>query len=290
MSTLENMSEIESSLPLATIEDILLNAKDKLNESSTLLGGKMYHIFEHKNGIYSQNVNYEKNNIQDEKEFLDIINLGKYYHKIDGGNGLLIYQDSDMRYYLFKRFDNKTFKSNNKSNIVIENTVEVPNKLNPSVYETNGCIHKYYQELVPREKERKNKLDQALILIYKDIDLAHKSGRFMQDGKLIPVISVELVGPNYSKTPGVSVTTLAIHNEQIPNNLNLVEFNSNLQFYEFLKDYFSKVTCEGLVICYKNKYYKILANMFVNEDGTLVSKWKTADYQSISEIPITLKN
>jgi hypothetical protein len=84
MSTLENMSEIESSLPLATIEDILLNAKDKLNESSTLLGGKMYHIFEHKKKIYSQNVNYEKNNIQDIKDDkMKYSNRRKEYNRIE---------------------------------------------------------------------------------------------------------------------------------------------------------------------------------------------------------------
>jgi len=61
--------------------------------------------------------------------------------------------------------------------------------------------------------------------------------------------SIELIGPNFNKTPNVIENTFILHKDQILN----IQFNNKKDLQEF----FTKNPSEGLIIFHKGRFWKI---------------------------------
>lgn len=221
-------------------------------------------------------------------EMLEVLNTGSWYYKIDGGNALLMYNSEMYRYDLYKRYDNKSKPNENKKKIP-EGAIELPESKNPSVYSSPTLHHHYYQVYVPRTTNPKTKDEKMFSIIYDQIDKAHLQGRFNdQNGNEMSSISVELVGPNFSKTPNVPTTTIALHREQVfpkPSE----EFKTAEDAYNYFETLFSNEVMEGIVVkSVDGTYYKILSAHFM-KNGVSVSKWKRYNgFENMVKPPITI--
>ena len=255
----------------------------------TFYGGKMMHIFttdkddgdDSKNG-YSKSFRSEG--------MLDVLNSGTWYVKIDGGNGLLIFNEESNRYDLYRRYDNKSKPNENKKTVPL-GAIELPESKNMNIYESETLHHHYYQVYVPRKEILKTKDDKMFNSMYSQIDAAFANGRF-NDSNGVPMkfVSIEFVGPNFSRTPQVPETTIAIHHEQIFQKPS-EEFKNVIEAYDYFENLFENQVMEGIVVKSPDgTYYKVLSAHF-KRLGKCVSKWKcVSGFETLVLPPITLSS
>lgn len=250
-----------------------MSSASLLQTTDQFIGGKMFHLFKLEKG------SYQRESVMSVEETLEIFNTSEWFVKIDGGNGVLLFNEETGKYDLYKRFDRK-FSSWKSQSELPENTFPISNANgNVAEYFAGSFTHVYHQQLVPRNPRKPDKVFRD---IYRQIDHAQSEGRF-GDRK---VISVEIVGPNYCQTPKVPVITLAIHSEQVIEKPQ-EEFKTIDEIYSYLENYFKENVIEGIVFKYKGVFHKILADCF-KIDGVSVSKWGKDGYKDDAPAPRTI--
>jgi hypothetical protein len=175
---------------------------------------KINHIWKVKDNIYTD----EFFNSHAESAFKS--GEAKIYNKIDGSCGAIIKTNNIWTIYQ-RYFDEK-------------------NKLKYNL--SDGYIHiqkKYFLRRLDR-KQKYLKLQNIVDQLYNIVDNSNLDKDYY---------SIELVGPDFNKTPNVFENQFILHEDQMVD----LKFNSK----QDLNEYFLKNPSEGLIICYKSRFWKI---------------------------------
>jgi hypothetical protein len=185
---------------------------------------------------------------------------GKWFVKIDGSNGLLIFNDETKQYDLYRRYDDKKDKF---KDVPPPGYINLPQGCNFDTYQSKSVSHRYYQNLQARPSADAKGGEAAIWReMYAQVDRAHVEGRLNgPDGTPRKYHSVELVGKNFSGTPGVAGIGIALHAEQETGKPAGTP-QTDEEWYAFFSKYFKTVCCEGLVVEHKGLYWKVLAGQF----------------------------
>jgi hypothetical protein len=175
----------------------------------------------------------------------------KLYVKIDGSCGALI-READGSYTIYQRYDDKKHKFKDG---IPEGYIPVPNENNLGIYNGGGCTHRYFLKKLSRKPDAKFERKIADQL-YKIVDAAIESKRLPDKD----FISVELVGENFNRTPGVIGNSIAVHSQQkFPWQID--SMNTPEQWLGLMKNYFlgtkSGVLFEGFIVEHKGMCWKI---------------------------------
>ena len=196
---------------------------------------------------------------QEAKEAMHAIRTGeaKVYIKIDGSCGALV-READGSYTIYQRFDDKKNKFKNGTEIP-EGYIAAPGGGNLGLYNGGGATHRYFLKKLSRKPEAKFEKKIADPL-YKIVDAA-------VEGKRVPdkdFVSVELVGENFNRTPGVVGNGIAVHSQQeFPWHIDPMDIP--VQWLTWLKNHFApgegfvpvKVIYEGLIVEHMGRCWKI---------------------------------
>lgn len=193
---------------------------------------------------------------------------GRWFTRLDGASGVLIYNDESKSYDLYQRYDDK----NNKfQGVPPKGYINLPQSKNPSVYKGRYVTHRYYLRFQPRppSKGRGSKGVEASIWrnLYLQIDQAHREGKF-NDSQNNPVLyhAIELVGKNFSTKPRLSENRLILQSEHekcIPVwNGERTERTVDEQFYEHFLNYFKTVSYNNIIVEYEGLYWRITVKNF----------------------------
>ncbi len=164
------------------------------------------------------------------------LNCGKSraFRKIDGSCGAIMRDNSSSPWKVYQRYDNRKGKYNEPFPVSF---IPIPDK--------KGC------DYLLREI---SKDDKNMGSLYDSINTT--------EAKLDKnFYSVELVGNNFNKTPGVVNNWIAIHEHQKV----LVDFpclTTIDEWFDWMKDYFTTHHDEGLVIEHNGCYWKIHGSKF----------------------------
>lgn len=238
--------------------------------------GKMTHIFKTQNSSSeidddeSKEKKYYPLFNDDSLDFLKGILSGetKVYTKINGSCGMI--KRKNNIWTLYQRYD-KTIKMNKdkKEKTIYSNEDALSDGLtllsqynetgNPARYGTN-ISHNYFLREIPRPNcDVETLKPQELInySVYKILD-SKEFSELKEDE-----YSVEIVGNNFNKTPGVYWNNIAVHSDQ---ETKLDDFETKALepevCLEYFRNYFSKNNVEGLVFIKNNVAKKMLSCNF----------------------------
>lgn len=177
-------------------------------------GGKMMLCFENGDGLFDGD-DASGYLMKLKPEAREALIHGKWFRKIDGSNGLLVYNEEIKGYDLYRRYDDKKDKFGNGP--PPPGYILLPRGRNLDTYQSKHQSHRYYQNLQPRPpRDAKGKEAQIWLELYSQVDRAQAEGRLNgPDGKPRKYHSIELVGKNFSGTPGVPGVNIALHSAQI---------------------------------------------------------------------------
>lgn len=218
-------------------------------------GGKQGHIFKTEkdaSGGDSDNaMTYIAEwNCPESKEAMFALRTGhaQARRKIDGSCGAII-RGPDGRWNIYQRFDDKKNRFKNGTEIPV-GYIHLPDGENTKVYsyQAEHTHHRYYFKLLDRVQ--KSKGEQSIVnSLYSVVD--------RDDVKLEKdYYSVELVGPNFNSTPGMSKNGIALHEAQ-EIAVKIPELDEPNDWFIWFKEYFKAHRDEGLIISYKGRYWKI---------------------------------
>lgn len=223
--------------------------------------GKMEHIFafdkQGKNAVYKAEFSSDE-----AREAMNKSN--SWFYKIDGSCGMVRYnldkdeQGSVIGWEIYQRFDDTKDKF---KGVPPAGYINLPKGVNSDQYESQGKTHSYYLRLLKRpvlEEGKKLKGEDAFILpLYQRLEVMGlpKTGEF---------ISVELVGKNFNNTPGVKGNDIAVHSHQKILFVDLApKFEDPKDWLKDLFEFFTRVDgrvrCEGIVLEYKGRWWKVRA-------------------------------
>jgi hypothetical protein len=187
----------------------------------------------------------------------------RVYTKIDGSCGALI-RGEDGRYEIWQRFDDKKNRFQNGEKIE-PGYRKLPDVLgvdsgNPSVYRNTGITtHRYYLKHLPRNPEGKfeKRIAKELYGVL-DQTIANLDRDFY---------SVEIVGVNFNRTPGVEGNSIAVHSRQQTTLENLPTCDTSQAgvkaLQDYLRVYFTRdvpegfLNAEGLIFEHQGVYWKV---------------------------------
>lgn len=219
------------------------------HETSTMTFNcdKMRHIFLTENEVDSDNAKtYQQVWLCEETQELMTSGKAKFYRKIDGSCGALV-KNGDS-YDIYQRYDDKKRKF--KDQELPEGYIKIPSGENSvrREFEKNWVNHHYFLRKLSREPENKTdkRINQGLYQV-----LAETKTDLTKD-----FYSVELVGPNFNRTPGMEKNSIAIHEFQ-KTPVEIPTFQTIPEWFAFFTDYFTNHRDEGLIVEYKNRYWKI---------------------------------
>jgi hypothetical protein len=198
-------------------------------------GGKMSHIFEMdaKTHLYT--------NTYTSHEAEEALVHGTYYTKIDGSNGLLVWEDGEIKAY--RRHDCR-----GKAKGTPAKHIPLPPGRNPSVVPG----HQYFYEEVDRQAKKKaGKLNRSIYDVvsrhYQHLAAELK----LRDG----FMTVELVGTKFNRTPGVEAdVAMILHHEQECMVMN--------RTFAGVRAWIEAHGTEGLVVEHRGVFWKIRGNLF----------------------------
>lgn len=166
--------------------------------------------------------------------------------KIDGSCGAII-RRPDGRWDIYQRYDDKKDKFKDG---IPEGYIPLPEGQNGQVQ------HHYYFKLLERVQKKKG--EQLIVRsLYEAVDRTET--KLTKD-----YYSVELVGPNFNKTPGVLTNGIALHEKQDV-QITFPLLNTPQEWFVWLKNYFSIYRDEGLIVSHKGRYWKIHGYKFCPE-------------------------
>jgi hypothetical protein len=235
----------------------------------TFFGGKMLHSFENSQGLFDGDdaQNYIPL-LKDEAR--DALVNGQWFYKIDGSNGLLVFNDESKTYDIFRRYDDKKDKFKNG---IPDGYINLPPSRNMDTYDSESASHKYYQQFIPRPAETTKGKEAALWrTLYAQVDKAHIEGRLNgSDGVPAKYHSIELVGKNFAGTPGVEGVGIALHSAQVMEKPSESP-KTDLEWFEYFHQLFRPdgLCHEGIIISWNGLSWKIRAEWFRKD-----SAWKT---------------
>lgn len=218
-------------------------------------GGKMFHCFDMRRVQYDS---YYVPILLDD-EIREALVKGQWLVKIDGRNGLLIYNEEKKHYDIHVRYDD------NKNHIcpskLPSNYYRLPQSKNPDNYEVKNKIHYYYYCKKLRFENPKGE-NIMWMELYEKVDKAHSEGKLNdENGNPRKYHSIELVGKYFSQTPGVVGVNFILHEKQKMDKPSILP-SSDREWYDYFMNYFMNVCQEGIVIEYQGYYWKILSEMF----------------------------
>ena len=201
-------------------------------------------------------------------EARDALLNGQWFIKIDGSNGLLVFNDESKSYDIYRRFDDKKDKFRNG---VPDGYINLPVSRNLDTYESESASHKYYQQFIPRPIETAKGKEPAMWrTLYSQVDKACSEGRLNgADGTPMKYHSIELVGKNFSGTPGVDGIGIALHSAQVMKKPECLP-NTDLEWFEYFHNLFGGLCHEGIIVSWNGLSWKIRAEWFRKD-----SAWKT---------------
>lgn len=221
-------------------------------------GGKMRHIFKTEkdlSGGDSDNAMvYLPEWFCDEaKEAMNALGKGaEMYRKIDGSCGAIL-RGSDGRFTIYQRYDDK--KGKIKDGDLPLGMINLPLGENTQVYgfETEMHKHRYFFREIPRVDLKKGSKitgnDKISLGLYKIVD--------REDLKLEKdFYSVELCGPNFNRTPGVSENGIALHEMQKV-QIETPTLETPSEWFVWLTEYFTANRDEGIIVSHRGRYWKI---------------------------------
>ncbi len=230
---------------------------------ASYFGGYMPHCFES-----ADETTYVPRLVENARE---AIFHGRWFTKVDGGSGLLIFNEHEQRYDLYRRYDDK---KNKFQGIPPPGYIHLPTSKNPSVYKGRQRTHRYFLKFQPRTAPfgKGSNGGEAAIWreLYSQIDREFIEGKSLDglDWSMPMYHSLDLVGKNFSATPGVDKIGIALLADQEilekPSFISdgLKEGLTDEQVYEHFKEYFCTVACQGIIIEYQGMYWRILASHF----------------------------
>lgn len=209
-------------------------------------GGKMEHIFEFVSPGGKKAMYAPKYTSEAAAKALNSPDA-KWYMKVDGSCGALV--KGKEGWEIYSRFDDtkKQFKES-----LPDGYISLPESGNQWKYEG----HRYYLRHLPRPvapEEGKKLKGEAVFVddLYRYLDKCDLSG-------LPPFVSVELVGKNYNRTPGVEGNKIAVHAHQ---KLEVkTQHRTEEEWLQFFPTFFApegKVLMEGVVIEHRGTCYKL---------------------------------
>lgn len=230
---------------------------------NTFFGGKMFHCFENSNG-FSDGDDAQLYIKKLKEGALEALSKGNWFVKIDGSNGLLIFNEESKQYDLYRRYDDKKDKFKGE---VQPGYINLPPGKNPDVYESASASHKYYQQFIPRPSlDTKGKEPAMWRELYSQIDKAQAMGKLVNKS-----YSIELVGKNFSGTPGVPTIGIALHCDQVMEKPPLLP-NTEEEWYLYFYELFEKMCAEGIIVEYQGLYWKIRADLFRKDSAWRLGK------------------
>jgi hypothetical protein len=227
-------------------------------------GGKMMHIFEIKDNLYTPQF-YSP-------EAKEALENGHVYIKIDGSNALL--KNTDGVWSLYSRYDDTRGRFTDlEESKLPEDIITLPDGKNISTYDSGSKHHSYFYKLRKRPLDTdKGKLAKLNRTLYKIID-----GEEMQDflsASGTVWLTVELVGKKFNATPGVrEMCGIAPHKSQT------VSIQNQDRTYQGMKELLLSSTVEGYVIEWKGVFWKIRSNCFDKNCTFEVAK-KTREWRA----------
>lgn len=205
--------------------------------------GKMEHIFLFDGKMYKPEFFSE--------EAAEAIAKGRFFIKIDGSCGALI-RNKEGVFEIYNRYDDSKGKFEGKAP---EGYLPLLEGKNTGQYRG----HNYYLRLLKRPDEKApgvklNKEEKMILSLYKrldELDLSH----------LPDFNSIELVGKNFNKTPGVEDNGIALHSDQEIRIAGLHRLKNAQDFLEFFSGFLmgrgDEIYYEGLVIEHEGRWWKI---------------------------------
>jgi len=229
-------------------------------------GGKMRHIFRtDKDGDADSAMVYTPDWFCPEAESaMCALGTGeaKMYRKIDGSCGALIKKDD--QWTIYRRYDDKKGKYDETN--LPEGLIALPPGENTKVYhyEQEMFSHHYFFQEIKRVDPNKAPIldkkgrpkpqpaeEKISLCLYEIVD--RMSPTLTKD-----FYSIELVGPNFNRTPGVDTNSIALHEAQeIPTPQELEPLKTPEEWFAWLKAYFLVNRDEGLIISHLGRYWKI---------------------------------
>lgn len=191
--------------------------------------GKIPHIWKTKNQMYIPE--YTSN---DAKTALDNLpkKKSKIFIKIDGSCGAIIKKDGKWTIYQ-RFFDEKNILKDDCKNYIY-----------------TGKNRFYLKPLDKIGESEKN--IQIIEELYSSLNTTNK--KLDKD-----FYTIEIAGPNFNRTPGLDCNSIIFHEDQEIKMLVSVMDNCE-DWFDFFRNFFEEYPCEGLIICYKNYFYKIHAH------------------------------
>lgn len=212
-------------------------------------GGKMQHLFavprEQKHRFYLPEF------VSKEAEAALCSGKARFFLKIDGSCGALIREKGTWT--LYQRYDDA--KNRFKESGLPANHIPLPQDCeNKADREGHHYSFRRLARPVPGSKLKGE--DKWVAELYAALDVAK-----LDD--LPDFNSVELVGPNYNRTPGVARNNLALHSEQVLEKAPPV-LDSAEAWLLWLEKFFAPagdaVLHEGLVLEHEGRWWKIRAD------------------------------
>lgn len=225
--------------------------------------GKMRHIFATERGKDSDDaMTYLPQWFCEEsKEALLAVAKGeaKVYRKIDGSCGALVRNPETGKFDIYQRFDDKKNKFLDGTAIP-DGYIRLPAGENTKVegFETNLIQHCYYLKKL-NVTDKPVKINAPLFAALAKVE---------EDGKSVlekDFYSVELVGPNFNRTPGVETNGIAVHCFQtVSSDVVFPQLDDFDQWFAWFKEYFTNHRDEGLIVEHKGRCWKIHGYKFVD--------------------------
>ena len=214
-------------------------------------GGKMESIFirDHASTLYTPEFTSE----EAKEAFLE----GRMILKVDGSNHCLFYIDEDEKkeeWVIAARYDDQKRKYHQSQSPTYRPLPET-GALNPAKYHK----HAYLYRLMPLDSITGKKQRQIYGTLY-DIVHAHRAilDTYRQK-RGAQAITFEAVGTKFNRTPGVEdeIAAIALHDQQ-------PEITVEPRTFERMRDFLlHEVSIEGVVVSYKNRYWKIRSDGMV---------------------------
>lgn len=200
-------------------------------------GGKMPHIFvfdrDSKPPVYTDQFHSE--------EAAKALELGSFFVKIDGSNGMLHLVSNDQAVTCYQRRDTK-------GKPFPPGSIPLPDARNEATYEGHSyCYEPILRDVIGKKLQKRN----AAIL-----DLVERHREYLLSLNAKEWISVEWIGRQFNRTPGVPEEVgLAIHAQQRVE----VDFPRT---YDGLRDYLGTTAIEGLIVEHEGYYWKVRSDCF----------------------------
>jgi hypothetical protein len=235
----------------------------QINENS-FNGGKQMHIFKTEgSGDPDNSLKYLcEYTCEEAKQALEglVYGTSTAKRKIDGSCGLI--QRSNGVWTIYQRYDDKKNKISSEEHLP-ENYINLPKGENPDTYKSDyrnrhnneNPLHHYYFKRIERNPPSvgEKKISDS---VYSIVD---NMTRVLDKD----IYSVELVGPNFNRTPTCEKNGIALHEDQVILHNDFPKENTCESWHTWLFDYFSTFPDEGIIVCHKNKYWKIHSNKFL---------------------------